>query len=279
VTALPVPTGRPPKTAEVIAARLRGRIVRGELTAGSRLPPEAALQQQFGVSRPTLREAFRILEAESLLSVRRGARGGAQIVTPDRSVAARHVGSLLQVSGATIGEVYEARMAIEPTAARMLALRGGPDAVRTLRAHLAAMRALVAAGPSAEEWSAASSGFHDLIVELCGNKALAVAAGVLREIAATHVAVAVARTYGRADTPATMDRAVRSFTRLADFVEAADGYGAERHWRTHLQVAGALLFGAEALDLYGTGAPAHRPEDQDTPAQPTGKPMPGPTGQ
>jgi DNA-binding FadR family transcriptional regulator len=247
----PLPAPRALKTAEVIAARLRGRIVRGELSPGSRLPPEAELQQQFGVSRPTLREAFRILEAESLVSVRRGARGGAQIVTPDRSVAARHVGSLLQVSGATIGEVYEARMAIEPAAARMLALRGGPAAVRTLREHLTMMRELMAGEPSAEEWSRTSSDFHDLIVELCGNKALAVAAGVLGEIAATHAAVAFARTYGRPDTPATMARAVRSFTRLADFVEAADGYGAERHWRTHLQVAGALLFGAEVLDLYG----------------------------
>jgi GntR family transcriptional regulator, transcriptional repressor for pyruvate dehydrogenase complex len=242
----PLPAPRPLKTAEVIAGRLRGRIVRGELRAGSRLPPEAELQLQFGVSRPTLREAFRILEAESLLSVRRGARGGAQVVTPDRSVAARHVGNLLQVSGATIAEVYEARLAIEPTAARMLALRGGPDAARTLRAHLTLLRAVVAGGPSAAEWSRASSGFHDLIVELCGNKALAVSAGVLREIAATHAAVALVRP----DTAATMARAVLSYTRLAGFVEAADGYGAERHWRAHLQTAGATL-GAEALDLYG----------------------------
>lgn len=239
---------RPPKTAEVIAARLRGRIVRGELSAGSRLPPEAELQQQFGVSRPTLREAFRILEAESLLSVRRGARGGAQIVSPDRSVAARHVGSLLQVSGTTIGEVYEARMAIEPTAARMLALRGGPDEVRILRTHLRLLRTLVAGGPSADEWLRASARFHDLIVELCGNRALAVAAGVLREVAATHAAAAVAR---RPDTVTAMARAVRSYAQLTDFVEAGDGYGAERHWRTHMQVAGAMLFGAEALDLYG----------------------------
>lgn len=69
---------------------------------------------------------------------------------------------------------------------------------------------------------------------------------MLRESATTHAAVAVTRP----DTPATMARAVRSYTRLAGFVEAADGYGAERHWRAHLRAAGATL-GAEALDLYG----------------------------
>jgi GntR family transcriptional regulator, transcriptional repressor for pyruvate dehydrogenase complex len=249
----PVAT-RAPKTAELIAARLRGQIVRGELRPGSRLPPETELQGQFGVSRPTLREAFRILEAESLLTVRRGARGGAQVVVPDLSVAARHVGTLLQVSGTTIGEVYEARLAVEPTAARMLALGRQPDTLAELRAYLELLRALVERGPTAQEWSRASSGFQDLVVDRCGNKALAVAAGVLREVAATHEAVAFARAYGRPDTPASMAKAVRSYTRLVNLVEAGDGDGAERHWRTHLQVAGRLLFGAAAgagvLDLY-----------------------------
>ena len=44
------------------------------------LPPESALMEQFGVSRPTLREAFRILEAEGAISIRRGVRGGARLV-------------------------------------------------------------------------------------------------------------------------------------------------------------------------------------------------------
>ncbi|MGX9883090.1 FadR/GntR family transcriptional regulator [Streptomyces sp. NPDC002276] len=54
-------TARAPKTAESIPAQLRRRIVRGELTPGETLPPEHQLIEQFGVSRPTLREAFRIL--------------------------------------------------------------------------------------------------------------------------------------------------------------------------------------------------------------------------
>src|SRR5262249_2171707 len=79
--------------------------------------------EMFGVSRPTLREAFRILEAESLISIRRGARGGARVVSPDIAVAARYVGLLLQMSGTTIADVYEARMVTEPAAARLLAAR------------------------------------------------------------------------------------------------------------------------------------------------------------
>src|SRR5215212_9794665 len=101
---------RAPKTAELIASHIRRQIVRGELRENDTLPPELSLMAQFGVSRPTLREAFRILETESLISVRRGSRGGAQVMAPDISVAARYVGLLLQVQGTTIVDVYEARM-------------------------------------------------------------------------------------------------------------------------------------------------------------------------
>ena len=72
---------RVPKTAELVASHLRRQIVRGELKEGDALPPESALMEQFGVSRPTLREAFRVLESEALISVRRGARA-ARVSTP-----------------------------------------------------------------------------------------------------------------------------------------------------------------------------------------------------
>ncbi len=64
---------RVPKTAELVAAELRRKIVRGELAEGDALPSEAALMAEFAVSRPTLREAFRVLESESLMPRRESA--------------------------------------------------------------------------------------------------------------------------------------------------------------------------------------------------------------
>jgi len=55
---------------------IRRQITGGELKEGDNLPPEAQIIEEFAVSRPTLREAFRILESEKLISVSRGARGG-----------------------------------------------------------------------------------------------------------------------------------------------------------------------------------------------------------
>ena len=77
----------PPKTAALIAAKIRRQIVRRELLPGMTLPTEPELLAELGVSRPTLREAFRILETESLISVRRGVGGGALVLTPDVSVS------------------------------------------------------------------------------------------------------------------------------------------------------------------------------------------------
>jgi len=96
---------RAPKTAELIASLYRRQIVRGELRPGDTLPSEQHLMTQFGVSRPTLREAFRILEAEDLISVKRGSRGGARVTQPSLAVAARYVGLLLQVQDTTIADV------------------------------------------------------------------------------------------------------------------------------------------------------------------------------
>ncbi len=131
---------RAPKTAELIATLYRRQIVRGELHPGDTLPSEQQLMGQFGVSRPTLREAFRILEAEDLISVKRGSRGGARVTQPSLSVAARYVGLLLQVQGTTIADVYEARMVLEPACARLLARRVVQPGRPVPRADHAAVR-------------------------------------------------------------------------------------------------------------------------------------------
>src|SRR5580693_5576995 len=80
---------RAPKTSELIATQLRRQIVRGTVKPGEKLPPETRLMEQFGVSRPTIREAFRILETEGLIVVRPGSRGGAQVVAPDQTAPDR----------------------------------------------------------------------------------------------------------------------------------------------------------------------------------------------
>src|SRR6476619_494453 len=85
---------RPQRAAELVAADIRGRILSGELDEG--LPTEMVLLEQFSVSRPTLREALRILETEGLVRTRRGKQGGAVVSRPTVDTAAYHLGLVLQ---------------------------------------------------------------------------------------------------------------------------------------------------------------------------------------
>src|SRR4051812_11362165 len=83
------------KLSHAVAERLRGQIVSGQRKAGGKLPLESELLVQFKVSRPTIREALRILEAESLILLGRGARGGATVLGPTVERAAQYAGMVL----------------------------------------------------------------------------------------------------------------------------------------------------------------------------------------
>jgi GntR family transcriptional regulator, transcriptional repressor for pyruvate dehydrogenase complex len=236
---------RAPKTAELIATLYRRQIVRGELQPGDTLPSEQQLMARFGVSRPTLREAFRILEAENLISVKRGSRGGARVTHPSLSVAARYVGLLLQVQGTTIADVYEARTVLEPACARLLARHRSRQDLADLNACIEELRGLVDAGqqqlPEPARWSGLAYRFHELIMQRSGSNTLAVQGGVLQDIVATHLTLALSRDSAENETLGDFRRSLRSYEKLVALVDKRDGDGAERHWRAHMEAAGRRL--------------------------------------
>ena len=238
---------RVPKTAELVAARIRRQIIRGEVKEGDALLPEAELMDEFGVSRPTLREAFRILESESLISVTRGSRGGARVHPPDIRVAARYAGLFLQYAGATLEDVQGARLVVEPPAVRRLAERKDTKAVRKLRDLIAQESEAL---EDAHEFAELSTRFHEFVVELAGNMTLAMVVGMLHDIVEMHAESSMA---AELDIAATK-RAVRSHEKLVDLIEAGDVDGAEAHWHKHLRIASQAILdkaGAKAVvDLF-----------------------------
>jgi GntR family transcriptional regulator, transcriptional repressor for pyruvate dehydrogenase complex len=245
------------KTGEMIAAYLRARIVRGELVAGDSLPAEVELMRQFEVSRPTLREAFRILETESLIELRRGARG-ARITAPSVEVAARYVGLLMQTLGTTVSDVYEARSLLEPVAAGLLAQRRTAADVAELSACADELEALLPpVEPPADvgAWTRGSQRFHDVLVQRAGNKTLAVQYQVLREVVDTHLLLASSRPAIAAAPAGAFRKVIRSYRKLVALVAAGDATGAEAHWRRHMDVAARSLLpdelkSATVLDMF-----------------------------
>jgi GntR family transcriptional repressor for pyruvate dehydrogenase complex len=252
------PVLRAPKTAELIASYIRGQIVRGDLKASDSLPTETVLMEMFGVSRPTLREAFRILEAESLISVRRGARGGARVVAPDITVAVRYIGLLLQMSGTTAADVYQACTALESAVAGLLAARRARQDLDDLNACVEDLAGLAESDEhfkDADAWSRAAQRFHDLVLERARNRTLSVQARVLRQVLAMHLSTVARRTFDHPDSQDQFRKLVRAYRKLVLLVDARDADGAERHWRAHLEAAGRRLLpddaGARAVDLFG----------------------------
>jgi len=211
------------------------------------------------VSRPTLREAFRILEAEALIRVRRGARGGAQVITPEVDVAARYVGLLLQMQGTTINDVYEARTITEPPCARLLAERRTDqdladltEVVDQLRDEVNGRKPFV---PDPETWSRLTYRFHELLLQRSGNKTLALQGAVLANIAATHLRSKIAQGHD-SDPAERFQLVIASYTRLITLVRAGNAAAAEKHWRRHMEGGAKYLLKDDlktkpVVDLFG----------------------------
>jgi DNA-binding FadR family transcriptional regulator len=175
---------RPPqKLAEHIAEQLRGQIIRRELADGDFLPVEADLCEFFQTSRPTMREAFRILEAAGLLRIRRGGRYGPQVCAPDPAITARQLGLLLQYRDVEISSVYDAFLDVVPRAARRLAGRHSEADIARLREQRARCEEAAHDGAALLD---ASTEFSLLIVELAGNPVWAVLSQLLAEVLRAH---------------------------------------------------------------------------------------------
>jgi DNA-binding FadR family transcriptional regulator len=234
-----VSTVRVPKAGEMVAAHLRRQIVLGELKEGDQLPSESVLMEEFGVSRPTLREAFRILEAEGAITVRRGVRGGARVQAPDISVAARQIGLLLQYRGALLSDVYEVRAVLEPAAARMAARRRtSADLARLQEAVDRHRESLDDPGKA----FAADAEFHRLVVELSGNETLQILVGMLTNIIREgDRSYAVSHDWSHEQELSEI--AIRAHARLVELIRKRSGDEAEEFWRTHLSESAKIVLG------------------------------------
>lgn len=181
------------RLAEMVADQIRDRIIRGDLADGALLPKESELREQYPVNIQALREALRILEAEGLVRVRRGNRGGAVVHLPTAVNVAYSLSLVLAMSGGDINEVARALDEVEPMCAALCAERTdrASEVVPQLRQiheeSLAKVDDLVAA-------TTLSRRFHEAIVESCGNKPLTVLAGALEALWSSHVTTWVTRT-------------------------------------------------------------------------------------
>ncbi|MFD0408301.1 FadR/GntR family transcriptional regulator [Kitasatospora sp. NPDC127116] len=155
---------RTPLSDQVIA-QLRAQITSGEWPVGSRIPTEAALVEQLGVARNTVREAVRALAHNGLLDIRQGS--GTYVLATSELAGVMH----RRFADADQGQVAELRSALETSAAALAARRRTAHDLELLDGALARREAAWHSG-GAEDFVQADAAFHQAVVAAAHNDVL-----------------------------------------------------------------------------------------------------------
>ncbi len=106
-----------------IVRQIEQKILLGDLKPSTMLPPENQMVKEFGVSRNTVREALRMLEASGMVKIKQGSRGGAMVSQFTGEVVTDLLVKAVRLGGISGDQICEFRLAIEPYIAQALAER------------------------------------------------------------------------------------------------------------------------------------------------------------
>ena len=225
-----------PRLAEMIADSLRRRVLAGELNDGDVLPKVDDLLLEFPVSKPSIREAMRILETEGLLSVRRGNVGGAVIHTPKPEVAAYMLGMVLQAQSTPLADLAAALLDCEPACAAKAAELSVKDKslVVTLTRLNEELEQEIGDGPA---FTRLARRFHDAVVQGCGNATMALVTGSLETLWSNHESSWAESTNAHGEYPDLPARntALRTHVKITEAIEEGDAARARHLVSQHLQ--------------------------------------------
>lgn len=232
------------KTHEVVAERLRRQIVRGQLKVGDRLPPEEELTATYGIARTTLREALRVLESQGLIAIRRGRGGGPVVTAPEMAPLAQALAVSLQLQGATIGDLDEARQLLESHIVMLLAKEHTDDDLDALRA-IVKDAARAAEATDATAFGIAATEFHRSLGTHSRNLTISTLSQLLQGLVDAYY-----KTGAERSSQKDLRRASRSYAKLVDLIEAGQAEAAAEHWHGLMAYTIGGLGRDQPLDMY-----------------------------
>ena len=237
------------RLADQVADALAAEVRSGRLSEGDRLPTEAALAEQFGVSRTVVREAVSRLKSLGLLDSR---QGSGVYVRPAGVEPLRfempHVASREAVI-----QMVELRRALEAEVAALAAERRTPEDVQRIREAIEALHAAVAAGGNGADEDVR---FHRAIAEAARNPFLIGTLQYLRQFLHGATRVTRANEARRADFAREV---AQEHAQIVEAIEAGDPLRAREAAKSHMDNAIRRIEQADPAFWQQEGAQLARP--------------------
>ncbi|WP_334581698.1 GntR family transcriptional regulator [Streptomyces sp. B21-108] len=207
-----------------VIAEMRRRIIKGDVEPGASLS-EAALADEFGVSRTPVREALKQLQTEGLVQIR--PRVGTFVTIPSRR---------------EITELFEMKELMEGAAARLLAQRGRVPETDALQRNLREADAAVEQDDR-ERYAALVQEFHDLLIAGSDNSKLQAHYQVLMNQLAYARLVTTSLSQ-----PGRVSQSDREHHLVLELIMEKDGDSAERVMREHVRASRRALLAGLPID-------------------------------
>ena len=216
-------------SSEQIAKEIRRYIADEGLVPDDRLGTEQELASEFGVSRPTLREALRLLASSHLIRVSRGPGGGVFVAGTQNEGIGRNLSEsiavMLETGSVSLRELVAARIHLEVPLAGLAAQNATEETVAELEAAIAAARGN---HPASDEFRVADLHFHRVIAATAGNELLRAFASWTLDVLQPSL---IARIGGSFDA----DAILRQHRDIVRAIRRGQPVAAQRGMRRHLE--------------------------------------------
>lgn len=240
------PSRNEPKTSRPfrVAEAIKSWVVEQGLAPGDRLPPEAELIERFGVSKGTVREAMRLLEAQGLIKTRTGPGGGSFVHKVSRQRTKALLANYFYFKNLSIDDIYELRLLLEPKLAASLAGKLAPEVIDELEAVMASYARPSRTLEEERAQHVASLRFHAILAEQARNPLL----GLIIDFMVTLLSDLTV--YRRLYSPRNLElwrQGLDHQSRLIAALKDGNAAAAEAIMAEHMQIAWQLMRAQEAV--------------------------------
>ena len=228
------------KRVDLIVEEIKRWIIAGDLRPGDRLPQEAELEKLLDSSRGTVREALKVLEAQGLINIVRGPKGGARISFVSYEKTSSAIRNFLFFQSLTWADVYRVREMLEPAMAVSVVDALTPDDISALRHTVEVCRSGVAGEVDPRTHRIAELEFHAVLARACPNPLLGLMSCFISDILRDLAIADPHRIIPPRDSSFALE-AIRFHGSLIDAFEAKDSDRVRALMSEHVHCGGRIV--------------------------------------